>query len=282
MEKYVLIDGTLYHHGIQGQKWGHRRWQNEDGSLTPEGREHYGYGDARDKVKSARSNLRALKERRTGRDYKYGELSRFTKTGRQLNKDIKSAKADYKQAKKEYKQTDEYKAHQEKIKKAAIAGTAIVGTALVAYGAYKLGKLKLEKANTIIEGRKLCAKNLADSNRSLYSQLSGYYQGKGYYSDPKNYPVNKPSDIYSKGLRKDMARYQKNITEATKYYNEASKASKSSNFDKLKTAYKYAKEAKDYNSLLENASDYIERDKDTRRMWNSNLNFDKYYRRKNK
>lgn len=32
----------LYHHGVKGQHWGERRWQNEDGSLTPAGREHYG------------------------------------------------------------------------------------------------------------------------------------------------------------------------------------------------------------------------------------------------
>ncbi len=29
---------ALYHHGIKGQKWGIRRYQNEDGSLTPEGK----------------------------------------------------------------------------------------------------------------------------------------------------------------------------------------------------------------------------------------------------
>lgn len=31
----------LYHHGILGQKWGIRRYQNEDGSLTPAGRKRY-------------------------------------------------------------------------------------------------------------------------------------------------------------------------------------------------------------------------------------------------
>lgn len=41
----------LYHHGIKGQKWGVRRFQNEDGSLTSEGERRYSdslsniYGD---------------------------------------------------------------------------------------------------------------------------------------------------------------------------------------------------------------------------------------------
>lgn len=34
----------LYHHGVKGQKWGVRRYQNTDGSLTDEGYRHYGYG----------------------------------------------------------------------------------------------------------------------------------------------------------------------------------------------------------------------------------------------
>lgn len=42
---YNWNDGTdvLMHHGIKGQKWGVRRFQNPDGSLTAEGRKRYGF-----------------------------------------------------------------------------------------------------------------------------------------------------------------------------------------------------------------------------------------------
>ena len=35
----------LYHFGIKGQRWGIRRYQNKDGSLTPEGRKRLGLDD---------------------------------------------------------------------------------------------------------------------------------------------------------------------------------------------------------------------------------------------
>lgn len=57
----------LYHHGVKGQKHGTRRWQNADGSLTPAGYEHYGYGKRRINKQTGKSefviNERALAKR---------------------------------------------------------------------------------------------------------------------------------------------------------------------------------------------------------------------------
>lgn len=38
---WTNYNNELYHHGIKGQKWGLRRYQNEDGTLTEEGRRRY-------------------------------------------------------------------------------------------------------------------------------------------------------------------------------------------------------------------------------------------------
>lgn len=39
--EYCIVNGELYHHGTKGMRWGHRRYQNKDGTLTEAGKKRY-------------------------------------------------------------------------------------------------------------------------------------------------------------------------------------------------------------------------------------------------
>ena len=188
-----------------------RRYQNEDGSLTAAGREHYGYGQARANMQSAKAKYKADQKayskafnRATGA----GQYIRgLTKKGREENERryselVKTAnkasksEAAYKQAKKEYKNSDEYKIRQEKIKKAAIAGAAVAATALAAYGAYKASEAIKNKAfhDAYKKGQDK-AFSILEENSSV---------GWDYFRDNSYQLKNKNGKVIESGyLRKD-------------------------------------------------------------------------------
>lgn len=64
-------EDALYHWGIKGQKWGRRRYQNPDGTLTAEGRKRYG---AQDEQETARQTEYAPKAEKKASDYTDEEL----------------------------------------------------------------------------------------------------------------------------------------------------------------------------------------------------------------
>lgn len=93
-----IYASSLYHHGIKGQKWGVRRFQNEDGSYTQLGKARY--ASSKESSRAARGYL---KEDR--RNYKAGKISKqdyetdkviakqIFKNTREDRKDIRYAKA---------------------------------------------------------------------------------------------------------------------------------------------------------------------------------------------
>lgn len=55
------MDYYLQHHGIKGMKWGVRRYQNKDGSLTPAGKKR----EARLERKNDRKQNKSIKQERS-------------------------------------------------------------------------------------------------------------------------------------------------------------------------------------------------------------------------
>ena len=54
-----IYSDELYHHGIKGQKWGIRRFQDENGNLTEEGRKRYAKNIERGNALIARGRTKA-------------------------------------------------------------------------------------------------------------------------------------------------------------------------------------------------------------------------------
>lgn len=87
----------ISHFGVKGMKWGIRRYQNRDGSLTPEGRKRYGRSEDSEKVRelrkkpvSAMSNqeletvIRRMNLERQYRDLKSSEINSGKKKAKEV------------------------------------------------------------------------------------------------------------------------------------------------------------------------------------------------------
>lgn len=81
----------LAHHGVTGQKWGERRYQNKDGSLTPLGRIHWGIGQARTAVSN---KLKTRKSFRLETDSDKRKRLKLKAEKKEENKKLKLQKAE--------------------------------------------------------------------------------------------------------------------------------------------------------------------------------------------
>lgn len=80
---YVIHNGELYHHGVKGMKWGVRRFQNPDGSLTPAGKKRvtkeYEKSNAKvnRKLHKRYNSMRVKAYNKAADDMNNGEIEKF-------------------------------------------------------------------------------------------------------------------------------------------------------------------------------------------------------------
>lgn len=79
-----LYSSELYHHGIKGQKWGLRRYQNEDGTLTPAGEKRYYKKNGKVDKKQVRKYYKQNEQEFEKRSKEYRDEFRKTDAGREL------------------------------------------------------------------------------------------------------------------------------------------------------------------------------------------------------
>ena len=64
-----MNENYLQHHGILGMKWGVRRYQNKDGTLTPEGRRHLGKEERKAAKKAFKEDVKDVAKKGLTVDY---------------------------------------------------------------------------------------------------------------------------------------------------------------------------------------------------------------------
>lgn len=228
-----MSDNKLYHHGVKGQKWGIRRYQNKNGSLTALGEKRMARLNARktaDDLKAKRKE-RKLAEEKAKQDMKQDALDRESAraiANRTANANIKNAsqraKAETQAIKTKAKNEDLYdlpddpSANSQKQaefgKQLLLGALAVVGTVAAVVAIKKFTQSKSAPAT------KQAVKNAVQNPQSNINYKNTAKHLKKLRA--KNLKAAKKADLLKTGQR-ELRKQQiaKRIAKNNKYYGNA-------------------------------------------------------------
>jgi len=160
-----MSDYVLYHHGIKGMRWGVRRYQNKDGSLTPAGKKR----QAKQDYRNAKDSAFAKYEKSIGsieKGYKRGQMlskkdqAREEAAENEYNKAAAKAKSDYKKAKADIKSE----------KRAARLQKKYPGKSIESIDKYYDEQKKSRKMLRTAAGAKIVSRAMNGMGQSLYNK----------------------------------------------------------------------------------------------------------------
>lgn len=155
------MNNELYHHGIQGQKWGVRRFQNSDGTYTAAGKRRYfgttnkekraikNYEIAKSEYKQAKkeyskdfdkaynkavAGYSPFKKHREANDERWEKAANSAEKANQAKQKFKQAKSELKAEKKAYKNEIKEEKKQEKYEQLLAEGKNLSKNAVSQFG----------------------------------------------------------------------------------------------------------------------------------------------------